>query len=727
MFDLKKAAKEFDEYYSGYDTYNDELMTAFEEMYNESDNLSSYELKAQNIEYMCKNSPVKIFRYSPFFFEFSSGRPRYSWGGLFSPAGCFLHNKTADEWLNKYFAEMKPDLDDGHVSCGNNAVSFDHFSIGYDNILSKGIEGIIIEAENALKQQKGEKEQRYLKALIRACESLVTLANRFSEQAAELSACSQNDDDKRHYKEIAEMSKKIPMKPAKSFKEALICIMFCREAIGSLEGVGVSIFGHLDRMLIKFYKKDAECGEITYEKMKNLFHLMFVYTDERFEVNKKFRETSTTMVIGGCDENGEVCFNEITECILDTLLEGRYVNTKVNCRVSKKHPQKYIKKIAWIQANNIPSVVIQNDDVIIPARVKYGYDIRDVRTYVSGGCHEVTLQNSEVCSRADTWINLPRLLLDALSKSDAKTFDMFYSEVLNEIEKYVQCVIDRKNRYEKMWSVSDPLPLLSSTMDHCIKKALDVTEGGTKYNSTELSFLSPATLVDSLIAIRILVFEEKKISLKEFYEICENNFKGNEKIKRHIIKDFPKYGVGNSEIDTFASKLLKDIADLYRDEKGLVYKNARGGYYLPAFYPHDFFRKQGALTIATPDGREAQAPFSRGCSPSEFIYVDNPVRILESLKKIDFTDYTDSFCTEITLPEMEKEKGVSIITALINMFINQGGSSLQFNLLNRDVLIEAQKNPEMNSNVTVRVCGYSARFVTLPKETQDEVISRNIR
>ncbi len=726
-FDLEKAAFEFDEYYATYDTYAEKLVAQLEEIYKEHNTITSYELKARNIEYMCKNMPVKIFRNSPFFFEFSSGRHRHTWGGLQSPAGSFLHNKTADLWLNKYYKEMKNDIDEGRVMCWGNPVGFDHFSIGYDNILSKGLEGIIQDAVIALGKKNSEKEKSFLKAVITSCEALITLAKRFSKRALELAAASSDEDDINHYNEIARVAEKIPMKPASDFREALMCIMFCRETTGSLEGIGVSTFGHLDRMLVKYYKEDAENGKITYDEMKNLFHLMFVYTDVRFEVNKIFKETSTTMVIGGCDENGDVCCNEVTEAILDALLEGRYVNTKVNCRASKKHPRKYLEKIALIQANNIPSVVVQNDDVIIPARVKCGYDIRDVRTYVSGGCHEITLQNSEVCTRADTWINLPRLMLDALEKSSAKTFDVFYSEVLCEIEKYIQCVMDKKNKYEKMWAELDPLPLLSSTMEACIENALDVTEGGTKYNSTALSFVAPATLVDSLVAIRSLVFEEKKLSLKEFYQICENDFEGSEEIKMHIIKDLPKYGIGVSDADTFAAKVLKDIAGLYRNENGLIYKNARGGYYLPAFYPHDLFRAMGALTIATPDGRAAKIALSRGCSPSEFISTDNPANILKSLKEIDFTDHADSFCTEITLPRMETEKGALVITALINMFIEQGSSTLQMNLLDRDVLIKAQEQPEMYPNVAVRVCGYSARFVNLRKEIQDEVISRAIR
>jgi len=239
--------------------------------------------------------------------------------------------------------------------------------------------------------------------------------------------------------------------------------------------------------------------------------------------------------------------------------------------------------------------------------------------------------------------------------------------------------------------------------------------------------VSPATLVDSLVALRILVFEEKKLTLKKFYEICKNNFKENDELKKRIITEFPKYGTGDLKADAFASKVLKDISALYRDEKGLAYKNARNGYYLPAFYPHDSFRGLGSRTIATPDGRSAQMPLSRGCSPSEFVLSGNSASVIMSLKEIDFTDYADSFCAELTLPQMEADKGEVVLTGLINMFIKHGGSTLQINLIDRDVLINAQTNPEQYREISVRVCGYSARFVTLNENVQNEIILRAIR
>ena len=225
--------------------------------------------------------------------------------------------------------------------------------------------------------------------------------------------------------------------------------MFCREAIGSLEGIGISTYGHIDRLLGEFCDNDIKSGKLTFEEVQNYFDILLTYTDTRFEVRKGFFETSTTMVIGGCCENGNVCFNTVTKALLGAVKNNAYVNTKINCRVSSRHPHEFFEMLADIQTANIPILAIQNDDVIIPARVKCGEEEKDARLYVSGGCHEIVLQNTEVNTRADTWINLSRILLDVLDFCKAENFDAFYNETLASIKKYIFKIMEMKNRYER--------------------------------------------------------------------------------------------------------------------------------------------------------------------------------------------------------------------------------------------------------------------------------------
>jgi pyruvate-formate lyase len=292
---------------------------------------------------------------------------------------------------------------------------------------------------------------------------------------------------------------------------------------------------------------------------------------------------------------------------------------------------------------------------------------------------------------------------------------------VHDAAAYYEKIVRLKNEGEKHWCEFDPLPLYSSTIAGCLESGRDITEGGAKYSSTAISLLGTATLIDSLYSLKVLVFDEKRLSLGEFKQILDENYASREDLRQYIIRRLPKYGTNNPILNRFSAKILADIAKIAGQT------NARGGKYLPAFYPHEIYRPLGQKLGATPDGRKAHTPLSRGASPSEFIEIHNPADIIRSLGAIDFTDYADSFCTELTLPRMGGERGITVITALIESFLEMKGSSLQFNMLNRDMLIEAQKNPAEHADIIVRVCGYSAYFIHLSRDTQDEIIARAIR
>jgi len=264
--------------------------------------------------------------------------------------------------------------------------------------------------------------------------------------------------------------------------------------------------------------------------------------------------------------------------------------------------------------------------------------------------------------------------------------------------------------------------LYSSSLTGPLESGRDATAGGAKYSTTALSLVGAATLIDSLYSVKHLVFDQRKMTISELVRILDNNFDGEEALKRYIIRKVPKHGTDSADLNAFSGKVLEDLSHIAGQT------NARGGKYLPAFYPHDVYRRLGLIIGATPDGRMANTPLSRGVSPSEFVESSSPLDIIHSLKHIDFTKYVDSFVTEITLPQMENnEQNLSILTAIILAFLDAGGSSIQFNLIDRSLLLDAKAHPELHPNLLVRVCGYSAAFIHLSEQTQNEIISRAIR
>jgi pyruvate-formate lyase len=720
--ELKCIANEFDAYYSNLNPDTERLIKLVTKMYDNNKSQPSYLLKSSLHELMCRECEVKLFKESPFFFEISSGRPRYSWGGLQSQVGSFLHNITAKKWLNPYANALASDRSEGIIHCWNNPVGFDHHCPGYDRLLEIGLRGIIGLAQTALEECTDPAKKNFYISVIRSAKALAQLAERFAKKADELAKSTNNESEKIHFEKIRTAAENVPFNPPKNFYEALCTILFFRECVGSIEGIGFSTLGHIDRMLFPYYEADLAAGRITEEDALKLIHALFIYTEVRFDAEKSYHETSTTIIIGGCDQDGNLIYNSVTKLILKALLNGRYIGTKVNCRISSKHPHEYFRKLAEIQIANIPSIVMQNDDAIIAARIKVGQELEDARLYVSGGCHEVVLAGTEVNTRADTWISLPTILLQTLNSNEKfNDYQSLYAAFLSDTSKYYNKIVHLKNEGEKHWCEFDPLPLYSSTISGCLESGRDITEGGAKYSSTAISLLGTATVVDSLYSLKKLIFDEGRLTLVEFKRILSEDFASYEDIRQYIINRIPKYGTNNSELNRFGAEILADLAKIAGQT------NARGGKYLPAFYPHDIFRPLGHKLGATPDGRRAHSPLSRGASPSEFVKVDNPVNIIYSLGSIDFTDYADSFCAELTLPHMNKELGTNVITALIESFLEMKGSSLQFNILNRDILLEAQKNPTEHADIIVRVCGYSASFVYLSRETQDEIIARAIR
>ncbi len=719
----KQLRKELDEYYSSYDTGEDMLLQKIKQAMLEHKNESSYSRKSLIHEIICNEGKVKLFRNTPLFFEFSSGRKRHTWGGWDSHVGAYLRESTADVWLNPYATALAKDREEGFMHGWNNPVGLDHHCAGYDNLLALGLNGIIAKAEENLSLCTDLRQIEFYKSVIRSNRALVLLAQRFSQEAEQMAKKSSKPQEKEHYEKIARTAKHIPAYPPKTFYEARNLIVFYRECVGAVEGIGISTFGHLDRLLYSYYIDDVKHKRISRNEAKQLISDLLIYTEVRFETNRFLRETSTTIELGGCDQNGNIIYNELTQIILESVIETRSIGTKINCRISSAHSDEFLRNIAKVQLLGLPCIMMHNDDVLIPARVKCGQEIEDARLYLGCGCHEIVLANTEVCTRADTFINLPRILLSALHDNlQTATFEEVYSAFLSSAYSYCNRVAQLKNTYEKYWCKYDPLPLYSSSLTGSIDSGRDVTEGGVKYNTTSLSMFGIATLIDSLYAVKRLVFEERKITLADLIVVLDNNFTDNEDLRGYIINKLPKHGTNDAMLNEFSAKVLYDISNMAGQS------NARGGQYLPAVYPHDVYRVLGYKTGATPDGRLKGTAISRGVSPSEFIEVRSPLDILHSLKYIDFTRFGESFITELTLPQMLYSKdSENILVGIIKAFLDAKGSSIQFNLIDKNQLIEAKRNPEQYKNIYVRVCGYSALFVNLSDRIKDEIISRAVR
>jgi len=627
-------------------------------------------IKTELMRTLAQESTVHVFRNYPFWHEFSAARHRKVWGGLSSPqGGMYMYSRRAEAFVKEYQTAIAEDKEAGRMH-GWNPVGLDHHAMNYDNILCLGLSGLKARAEEYRAACTDTEKLPFYNAAIESLDILHALSCRFSDEAARLAELSADADDRAYYRTLSETARRIPYEPAQTFYEALAAIVFCREAVGTLEGIGISTYGQLDRMLYPYYKADLEAGRITEAQAQNLIEKLLYYTAIRFDENNDPGETSTTVILGGCDADGNTVYNDVTEMFIRAELVVRAANVKFDCRISGSHPQAYFDLLIQLQLSGLSVLVFMNDETHIAARVRHGQDVRDARLYVAGGCHEIVLGGTEVCTRADTWIGLPALLLDTLGKRDYASFEDVYTEAIADVHAYHEKIVALKNKAEAHWSELDPMPLYSSMLTGCLESGRDATAGGSKYASTALSMLAPATFIDSLWAVKVICFDEKRMSVREFLKLSESGFEGQEPLRQYIINRLPKHGSGNAELDRFTARTLHDLSGVSGQTNG------RGGKYYPAFYPHDLFRLMGDAVPTTPDGRKQGFSLSRGVSPSEFLTGITPAHMLRTAAAIDFTDFTDSFALEITLPKMDDLRGKAILDGIIKEFIPHNNYSI---------------------------------------------------
>jgi formate C-acetyltransferase len=753
---IARGLRELSEYYSEPAPGVEEVLQKIRASCDAHARESSQVKKSLIHEIIAGECAVKVFPHFPFFWEIAAGRSRYDWG-LGSPLSNYLKDSSAKEWIAPYQRDIKP-FNDASLLYGRNPVGYDHHCPGYDLILGKGIAGLIAEAKARRNQAVKTREQEFLDTLIRSNQALIRLAHRFAEEAERLLDEGQDEAGERNLRRIAAAARRVPEHPPETFYEALASILFIRECYGSLEAFGQSTFGHLDRLLYPYYEKDLAAGRISREEASDLIHALLAFTDAKFGINDGFyHETSTTVVIGGCDQDGRAVFNDITRMVAEACMEGRYIGTKIVARISGNHPGEYYSLLADFVSSGANTLVMPNDETLIPANRRWNKALEDCRLYVGGGCHEMVLANTEVNTRADTWINLPGLFLQTLapgiekgvepldtelpegsphpdpspqfrrvpgfaSATEAPDFEEFYARCMDNVRRFHTLIAGIKEKYERRWNDFDAAPLYSASILDCIKNGRDISAGGARYNSISLSMVGAATFIDSLLAVKLLVFDEKQLSLPGFWEILANNWKGAEPLRLYIRNRLPKFGTGKKEADAFGSRVLHDLSTMAGQPNG------RGGIVTPAFYAHDLFRIFGEKTMATADGRGAGDYLSRGLSPSEFSAAPSVTDIISSLKSLDLSLFPESMATELTLPvNVGSGNGKAAVAALIKTFAHSGGSTLQINVFDRDALIRAKEEPGKYPNLVVRVCGYSQTFNSLPEEKKEEVISRAVR
>ena len=688
-------------------------------------------LMAQHFE------PV-IFEGNPFFFEMGL-REANSWGLIhYTCAGYvrayqskLIHQQhpilhQLEDMANKIY-----DLDTLGLCLAQNTFDGDHHTLGYTEIFRLGINGLLEKAEAAAEAATGE-EADFCRAAAESCRALLLVAEKFGQKAEALLETAEDETARTYLRMMAETARRIPAHPPETFVEGLSMLLFTREAIATMEGLGISQLGHVDRLLGPLYEQDIAAGRLTREEAAELVGIWMLPTDIKFDLhNTSWPETSTCIQLGGCDAGGKPVYNEVTKLFIEEHHRLKLVNPKLNCRYNANSPKEYLEVAGKAILDGHNNFVLINDDIIIKGLLRSGVDVRDARLYVSGGCQESMIEGCGHTEGVAFYASMPRVL-DLFLRPDfgspafipvfekADTFEDFENQVLSAMDHFFSMVIDQRNMRQHLMKYALVCPLFSATQKGCIESGKDYTFGGAKYNFSTISLTGLGTMADALYAVKRLVYEDKRCTMEELTAALAANWAGYEDLRLAALAA-PKYGHNLPEADALANDFLTRLAALLSRRK-----NERGGMHIPSLFVYYHFEAFARALRATPDGRHDFDLISPGAAPSQLKAIRDVTEPVKSMQRVDFTACGGGSCVlDVKLP-LSNHMTPEIFASFIQACGQYGCPTLQPNVVSQEDLLDARIHPEKHQQLVVRICGLSAYFVALTPKVQEEIIARNL-
>jgi formate C-acetyltransferase len=378
-----------------------------------------------------------------------------------------------------------------------------------------------------------------------------------------------------------------------------------------------------------------------------------------------------------------------------------------------------------------------NDEAIIPALLSDGYSLEDARDYAIVGCVEPTGSGDTFACTGGNDLKLGGVLEMVLTNGGYRlmggqgmptgdptrfeTFDEVMDAFRRQLEHNVKMVVDAVNIKDAIYQAEFPAPFVSATLTGCVESGRDATDGGARYNFGSITARGLGTTADSLAAIKKLVFDDQVLTMSALVELLETNFEGKDELRHLLINRAPKYGNDDDYVDLIA----KEIAELFCREV-TENQSIRGGHFRPSFYSYGTHVLDGQFLGATPDGRMAGEAISNGISPANAREKKGPTAVLNSAAKLEHTLISNGNALNLRLlPSLvQDEAALGKVASLVKTYFHSGGMHLQFNVVSRETLVDAQNNPQDYRDLVVRVSGYSAFFTDLGKLIQDDIIAR---
>ncbi len=621
-----------------------------------------------------------------------------------------------------------------------------HFFPGHENVLKNGINGLIQKAEEFFEKFSNNDDKKvFLESVLIVLNGVKKFIQRFSKLAKEMATKEPDHERRKELHRISEICINISEKPPNSFKEALQLIYFTHLICGLEDGGFAISVGRLDQYLYPYYLKDIKEGKITKEEVQFLVECFFIklstlwnYVISKGVVVSEGPPIAENVVIGGLDYKGYDATNELSLIILDAYTHIKTVQPTFCVRIHKDTSEDFLIKVGE-SIKRGTSIALLNDQVMIPGLINRGFTLEDAREYAPIGCVEPQHPYKSFGSTNANQFNIVKCLelainngVDMLTRKEyglkntreITSYEDLWDAFKDQVKFFIDYMVKTMYYLDKAIAELTPQPFLSATIDDCVKQGLDITKGGAVYNFTGPQLIGLATVADSLAVIKKVVFEEKLLPFEDFVQLLTKNFRGTyqgrkgKEWREIFINKIPKFGNDNDYVDQIAV----DTASFYCEEIA-KHSNYRGGKFNPGIYSTTFHLGLGMFTGASADGRKLAEPLSNGLGPTSGMDKKGPTAILNSIKKLKNELMTNG--NSLILAFHPNTLKIEIFVPLIKSFFEiDGGYQVQFNVVGKNTLCDAQKNPDAYRGLVVRVAGYSVYFTELSKLAQDEIIAR---
>lgn len=602
--------------------------------------------------------------------------------------------------------------------------SISHLTIDFETVLKKGICEMERQAQESFTKYKGTEKEPFLQSCLNCLDAFRVWHGRY------LAALK----DMPEYRVNYQILQKVPFGPAESFYEAVQSLWFTFAFVrlcGNWPGIG-----RIDWLLGDYLKKDLENGVLTLEEARDILAHFFIKGCEWVsggDYGSGDAQHYQNIVLSGVDENGVEVTNEVTYLVLDIIEELGISDFPVTVRLNKNSPAKLLTRVAEVIRYGGGVIAVYNEDLILDSLTGYGYTLQEARKFANDGCWEVQIPGKTyfIYSPFDALQLLQQDVLQSYETEDVfDSFEKLYHAFLTALQhKVEEITYGWSKNFEDYgvptkdwrWKPNMPCTVVSLFEQGCIQKGLSYLEGGPVYNVMSPHIGGLPDAVNSLYAIKKLVFDEKKVSFREMMDILKNNWEGAEPLRRYALNQYQYFGNDNDEVDFLARDIIAAFAEFCAQQDGIC------GYRFPAgvstfgrqieWSPHRF---------ATPYGKKAQEILAGNFSPTPGTDKEGATAIIKSYCKTDLKKTVSGAALDIKfLPSVvNNPHGLDAIVSLLQGFVTLGGFFMQLDIADTALLKAAQEKPEDYQTLSVRVSGWNARFVTLNKQWQDMIIAQ---